>query len=557
MALRSARRFRRWIPAAALLFLAAVFRFPALESSPPSLFRDELEKGYTAWELASTGRYGRLSMAPGGRVAPSEFMPFFIDVYGVRTSAVYQWLSAPVVAIAGLNAASTRFVAAFAGTLTVLFLFLWVRRVWGPKVALWSAFWLALCPWHVVFSRWAQQGITEPLWLILALLCFQVGRSPRAGARSRALWWIGTGFFAGLAFYAYDIGRLFVPLWVAALVASHSGTFLRRWKMLLPGAAVFLVIALPVTMVALGAEGSARFNRISVFGQTSSLPAALLLFVENWIRHFDPRFLFLSGDANPRHQLPGLGVLFLVQAPLILLGLAWLARRRRPMDWFLVAWIALYPVCASLTVEGIPHALRSIVGIPAWAIATGIGTAVLFRLIAGMKRPESTRRLAGALVALALAAPTALGLSRAVYRHWPATSALEFEWPAEQVTRALLDTRGEGAKTGNGDARSGDAGTLWLSGYVAYAPHRLLFHGRVDPREWQSKGLDALPARMLPPGPLDAVWPGVGEGDRLGLLTPDLTAIRPSMYRVVAPVIFPAELGGENTPVGAVVGKAR
>ena len=59
------KRLHRWLPALVLLVLAAIFRFPGLDAAPPALFRDEVEKGYTAWELAGTARYGKLDLETG------------------------------------------------------------------------------------------------------------------------------------------------------------------------------------------------------------------------------------------------------------------------------------------------------------------------------------------------------------------------------------------------------------------------------------------------------------------------------------------------------------
>ncbi len=545
------RRFvRRWLPALLLVFVAAAYRFPALDESPPSLFRDELEKGYTAWELWSTGRCGRLNLETG-RVSPSGASPLFIDVYGVRTSGIYQWLSAPFVGLGGLNAITTRLAAALAGTLAVLFTFLWVRRTWGGTVALWAGFWLAVSPWHVVFSRWAQQGITEPLWLVLMVYGFQRGKSPAISDRARAVWWGLSGLAAGVAFYAYAVGRVFVPLFGCLLLVSHWRVLWRHWKGALPGVAAFLAIGLPVAWVALGAEGAARFERISVFGQTDSIPGAIGLFLGNWLRHFDPRYLFLHGDGNPRHGLPGLGLFTLAEAPLLVVGVVVLLRRRRPWDRFVLGWILLGPVSASLTVEGIPHALRSIVGLPAWPVVSGVGMAYFLRLL-GRNAAWSplARRWAPALLAVLFVGSAAFLSMRAVYRGWPIASAMAFEWPAQTVTQALVSMEPE---SGGEDGR---APGRWLSGFVPYAPHRLLFHGRVPPREWQTRGMEALPANPLPPVPAGQFWSRYASGDWVGILPPDMESLPPGGYEIESAFALPwAVLDEEDLPVGAVIRK--
>jgi hypothetical protein len=516
---------RRWIVPGVLLVLAAVFRFPGLEFSPPGIFRDELEKGYTAWELWHTGRYGRLLMEPGGRVVPSSRFPLFIDVYGVRTSAVYQWLAAPVVGLGGLSVRTTRLTAAWVGTLTVLLTFFWVRRLWGWKVAAWAGFWLAVSPWHIVFSRWAQQGITEPLWLIATLLTFQKGRMAQSGWRT--VWWGLSGFFAGLAFYSYEIARVFLPLWLVFLALTHWKSIRSSPRTAAVAVLVLFVICVPTSYIALTSEGAARFQRISVFGDGASVGQGIALAAKNWLAHFHPGFLFHSGDATARHQLPGLGLMHWVQAPLLALGLLWIFRRRKPAGLLLLAWIALYPISASLTREGIPHALRSIVGLPAWPILCGIGTGYLFRLLAGhVERAPHIRWAVLAVGIILLLAPMPK-LIRSLWTDWPREAREAFEQPEQILTDALTRHYGGGEQPRESHA------VLHLSGYVAYAPHRLLFHGRVRPADWQRSGLEALPARLLMPGALAHQWKGFAPGDRIAVFAAELQGLAPESYRIL------------------------
>src|SRR5690606_4182024 len=113
----------RWL--LAIVVLAAFLRFWNLGTIPPGLFRDEAEKGYTALELWTTGRQGQFM--PDGSIQVTRLFPLFVDAGGVKTSAIYQYLSAPIVGIFGLNVWTTRAAAALVGTLTVLVVFFLAR----------------------------------------------------------------------------------------------------------------------------------------------------------------------------------------------------------------------------------------------------------------------------------------------------------------------------------------------------------------------------------------------------------------------------------------------
>jgi hypothetical protein len=172
-----------------------------------------------------------------------------------------------------------------------------------------------------------------------------------------------------------------------------------------------------------------------------------------------------------------------------------------------------------------------------------------------MRRPEKARRVVISLIVVLLVGFPSLALMRSLFHRWPVESALAFEWPAQQVTLALLSS-GTGADRGEETREQPDPlPERWLSGHVPYAPHRLLFHGRVVPDQWQKKGLAALPARLLPPLPLTRAWPMVGEGDLLGLLAPDLATLPPSAYAVVDVLNVPPGPWPRTEPPGAIIRK--
>ena len=132
----------------------------------------------------------------------------------------------------------------------------------------------------------------------------------------------------------------------------------------------------------------------------------------------------------------------------------------------------------------------------------------------------------------------------------PIASAMAFEWPAQTVTQALVSMEpGSGGEDGWEPGR-------WLSGFVPYAPHRLLFHGQVPPREWQTRGMEALPANPLPPISAGQFWPRYTPGDWVGILPPDMESLPPGGYEIESAFVLPwAVLGEGSRPVGAVIRK--
>lgn len=557
---RRVRRERIALAMGCVLLLAGALRLLRLADFPGALFRDELEKGYTAWELWETGRYGKLVIDPaiGSYVRPSELLPAFVDVYGVRTSALYQYASAPWVGLLGLSAASTRLAAALAGVLTVGLVMLWVRRQWGSATALAAGVFLALSPWHLTFSRWAQQGIFVPLFLAGAMLALALALSHRATPRTRWLGWLAAGGCAAGAFYAYEVARLFVPLWALLWIGAQGRRLRDHLKPALAGAALFLALAIPVAVVSSTPEGRARFQRISVFSQEPDTGAALAHAARNYASHFDPRFLFLSGDANLRHNISGLGLLHIIEVPGFLFGLWILVRRRKPADLALLGWVVLYPVSSSLTDDGsVPHALRAITGLPALHVLSAVGSVAMLRAggflrcraaVSGPPEAVASTEWMGtagrAMALIALIAIPIVSLQLAARTRGPLVAIAGFERPYEDLTRALLAPTPEETAAASTAAAPAAASPRYLTQFVPYAPHYLLFWGQVHPADWQQHGIKALPAQLLPLDPSAArQLDGAPAGTLIGILQAEIPRLPRANYDPLT-----AATGTPNSP---------
>jgi hypothetical protein len=94
--------------------------------------------------------------------------------------------------------------------------------------------------------------------------------------------------------------------------------------------------------------------------------------MDGYFRHFTGRFLFISGDGNPRFSLQDVGQLYLVEAPFLLVGLYLFAKKYRKETVLIFTWMLLGPVPAAFARE-VPHALRSLNILPTFQIITAFG----------------------------------------------------------------------------------------------------------------------------------------------------------------------------------------
>lgn len=487
-----------------LVLAAGAIRVTSLDGLPAGLFRDEAEKGYNAWALATTGQV--IEFTGEGTITRPEalrahHLPFMVDVMGDRTSAIYHYAAVPFMWAAGLSVKTTRLPAAMAGTLTVLVLGGMLMGRWGPVATLATAAWLSLCPWHLVFSRWALQGIFVPLLMAVALWGL-------AGVERRRRWgWPLAGAALGLMFYAYSGAQPMVVAWAAGLAIIYRRRILPMKTWVALGAVLFLIPVLPTLWVRLSPSGSQRLDEVALWTVPGAdWPRVIWLFVKHYLSHFDPRFLFLAGDPQPRHSVPGLGQLLIVDAVLVPVGMAWAFRRKAGLRWALLAALLLGPLPAALTRDGSGHGLRSIgMLVPAVAFS-GAGLAWLAEgAKAALERRGGTQRRAAALTGLLVASILAMGLV-GVARYWgayrgPAPGWIGYEhYFARGHPAAHLAFQAGARMSWQMVAERRQPGEpVFVNATLPYAPYYQMFFLQPDPLRLLQEGLGSQGVQYFMP----------------------------------------------------------
>ena len=142
---------------AAILIWAALVRLYRLADIPNGFSPDEASYGYNGYSFLLTGR-DRFGHA----------LPLFSDNFGDLIATSYMWLTAPAIALFGLGEFAVRLPAALIGTATVYALYRLGAVVAGRGAGLLAALLLAISPWHVQVSRYAERSP-------LLMLCFCLG----------------------------------------------------------------------------------------------------------------------------------------------------------------------------------------------------------------------------------------------------------------------------------------------------------------------------------------------------------------------------------------------
>lgn len=398
-----------------ILLLATVLRFYQLGQNPPSLDWDETAHGYNAYSILKTGRdeYGYK-------------LPLYFRSFDDYKPPIYTYLVVPSIAIFGLNDFAIRFPSAFLGVLAVLFTYFMVYELFklksnvngqlsivgGQNIALLAAFFLAISPWHLQFSRVAFETNSATFWSVLGTWAFL------SGTKSSGLkisYWLSLAALAfGANLFMYHNARVFIPIYSIVLVALFKDKLLQNIRYLIAPTIISLIFIIMLIPIVTSISGQLRYKGTTIFADVSpQFKAAELIaqdeqsgqlsigkilhnrrlvyipiLIDNYLSHLKPTYLFFTADMD-RHHAPLIGLLYLWELPFILAGI-YLLIRKNPASpagrieiktkiiifwWFLIA-----PVASSVT-WGVPHSLRSEIYLPTYQIFAAFGFYIIYLAI--------------------------------------------------------------------------------------------------------------------------------------------------------------------------------
>lgn len=389
---------------AIVIVLAIFFRFFQLGINPPSLDWDEASLGYNAYSILKTGadEYG-------------NFLPLSIRSFDDYKPPLYVYLTVPSIAVFGLTEFAVRLPSAVFGVLSVVVMYFLVLELLNTtalgnvrnreSIAVTSAFFVAISPWHLQFSRAAFEGNIGLFFLLLGVLLFLFG------LKKHPAFLVGASISFVLAIYSYHSFRLIVPLLIASLCILFLKEIQQRKRFLLIAFILFVLLSLPIFKSFIGAQGSrARLSMVTIFDSEDILKKPVerfgydashgdivgtllhnrrivygLAIAKGYLDHWNPDFLFLHGDGGRQHHAVDMGMLYLWDLPFLVIGFIVLMNRLNRRNFLLLLLLFLAPLPAAIT-TGTPHPVRAIAMIPSLHMLTAIGVVFFFLKLYQMKR---------------------------------------------------------------------------------------------------------------------------------------------------------------------------
>lgn len=361
-----------------VLVLAFILRFYQIDQIPPSLNWDEVSHGYNAYSLLTTGKdeWG-------------ASFPMIFRAYGDYKLPLYIYLTAISIFSFGLNELSVRLVSMISGIILVLTAYFITQKMTkDSKISLMAAFLTAISPWSLFLSRVALEANLCAALVSLGIYTFLLWLD-----NTKAKYVFLTAILWGLAMNAYNSARIVIPVLALTLIIM----LLRKkyFKQFLLFVFVLFLFLIPVVSQIMDKSGSARLELVSLIDQgvvnkiieqraISKLPEPLprILFnrfsyfiaysAKNYFANLSPEYLFIKGGTNYQFSQPGYGLLFLITAPFLLLGLLKLLVANNVKAKLILFWLFLAIIPSAITKDA-PHALRTALILPAPMLLIALG----------------------------------------------------------------------------------------------------------------------------------------------------------------------------------------
>jgi hypothetical protein len=257
----------------------------------------------------------------------------------------------------GENSFTLRLPFLILGILTIAPFYLLLRELFQAEVALFGTLLLAVCRWHALVSRIADE-LFLPIFFEVLLICFLV-KGHKTGKASYFFW---LGLLTGYTFYAYTAYRV-IPFFVLLFFGgqflsgflSHClslkkglvGYLRRTWAASYWQALVFLVTMLTVLgpLIVISSRGSLLFveaflRHVFVRGDTAS--ASLQLSFSDWPARVQRALLVFThrGADYAALNLPGEPMLDPVSGALLAYGVVYcLLTLNKPYRLFFLVWL--------------------------------------------------------------------------------------------------------------------------------------------------------------------------------------------------------------------------
>jgi len=379
-----------------IIFLIIFSRFFAFNLSPSSPYWEEVALGYDAYSIAQTARDHH-----------GNFLPLTaFESFGDYKPSLYFYTAIPFIKIFGLNTFAVRLptvlasIAIIFGTALLaknLFFKFYVKNDQKNANFIYylTLFLTSISPWLMMFSRSAWEST-----LATALIIWGINFYLFFIFSNKTKWIVWASIALVLSTYTYHSARVTAPLIGLLLTIFYLISRLLKkeklnWRALLMASLIALFIFTPVAKSLFLKTGQQRIAETSIFNDISIIEQSneaienhgrtklnkiiyhrYIFFAKeaglNFLDHFNFKYLFVSGDNNPRHSSQNFGEFYYFDLLFFVFALVFLFKKRN-IATAILCFILFAAVLPASFTKDTPHALRTLVALPVLIIFLSFG----------------------------------------------------------------------------------------------------------------------------------------------------------------------------------------
>ena len=289
-----------------ILLIGFLVRVIGLENIPYGLNQDEVSAGYESFSLL---KYG---IDRNGKTLPVHFIS-----WGSGQNTLYSYITIPFILLFGLNAFAIRLPMAIVGCISLIIMYKILEK-YGKKITIIGLFIFAICPWHIMKSRWGLESNLFPdlvLWgTYFIIKSIEKNKS--------ILLYIGMAIL-GISIYSYGTSYLFLPIYILCLLIYLIKKKNIKIKQLIISLLIVFIITLPIIMFVIINTFNLKEIKIGLITiprvYQNRFQEETTFFSQNLINSL--KIIVEQNDGLLFNTLPFYGICYVVSLPFILIGL--------------------------------------------------------------------------------------------------------------------------------------------------------------------------------------------------------------------------------------------
>lgn len=283
-------------------------------------------------------------------------MPVFFVSWGSGQNVLLSYLIIPFIKIFDLTMLTVRLPMAILGCISLIVIYFLLRKISNEKIALIGLTFFAICPWHIMKSRWGLESNLFPD--IILLFTFLLIKALED--KNSFLYYLAF-VVAGISAYAYGTAYYFLPAFLIPLLFI----LVKNKKITLKKALISLLIVIIVTSPIIIYVIINTFNLPQINLPIMTIPRLEVnrykvltsifssSFIKNSIDNFlkGYKILIFQYDGLPWNSIKGIGTIYLFSIVFTILGACEAFSRKKILDvkytylfniWFVVAILLMF-----------------------------------------------------------------------------------------------------------------------------------------------------------------------------------------------------------------------